>query len=146
MMQQMEEPEERAYSGMYQGNAVDLDYGNRQFSEEYTAENEQPRYQTNEWGQQKLQPISRSVQVQRITAFVLMAVNTTIMATAIPLFVFSVINLATSLSNALPQELSGDFVASFVFSLLMMILSIAAFVTSIIQVSLFVKKRFRRLW
>lgn len=142
-MQQMQEPEERAYSGVYQGDPVDQGYGSRQFSEEYTEESERPQNQTNEWGQQKLQPTSRSEQVQRAMAIVLMIVTPAMLGISIALFTLSAVNLANVSGITLPQELFKGVVASFVLSLLMMLLTIAAFVASVIQFSL-IMKRFRR--
>jgi hypothetical protein len=138
----MQDPEERAYSGTYRGDPVGPEYGSSQFSEEYTKEGES-QYQTGEWGQQKLQPTSRSEQAQRAMAIMLMIVTSVIMAISIALFALSVTNLAIGSGIALPQGLFGRVVASFALSLVMMLFSIAAFVASTIQLSLMMKG-FRR--
>lgn len=139
-MQQMQEPERRTYSGEYQGSPADLGYGSRQFSEEYTGEGEQPQYTTNEWGQQKLHPTSRS---GRAIALVLMIITAATLGISIALFTQSTVNMATGLGPPLSPNLSEGIIASFGLSLLMMLLTIAAFVASIINLLLTTKK-FRR--
>ncbi|MBO0780516.1 MAG: hypothetical protein J2P37_16965 [Ktedonobacteraceae bacterium] len=143
MMQQMQEPERRGYSGEYLGDPEYTAYKGRQDAVEEIEEGERLRYGDGEWEQQKLQPRSRSERIQRIIAIVLMVVTSPMLGFSIALFGISATNLANISTIAQTQEVADKIVGSFVLSLIVMLFVIAAFAASMVQLIL-IEQKFRR--
>jgi uncharacterized membrane protein YdbT with pleckstrin-like domain len=143
-MQQMQEPERSVYDQGYQDNSGYPAYKDKQFSQEYSQDEEQQGYRINEREQQKLQPVSGMERGQRAMAIGLVAVTSPMLGFAIAVFVLSAVNLANALDILPFKEMFERLQASFALSLILLILTIVAFVFAIVNLALSERKYRRR--
>jgi len=130
-MQQMQEPEGQAYNAGYQAES---DYSE---PEQEQIESPYQPYEGGAFQQQKLHPPRKASMVLAVLSIIASSI---IMACAIVLFVMTLITFISSIHGEVPTHITVLIFISFIFSILLFVCSIPAFVFSIIQATLMRKQ------
>ena len=140
-MQQMQGPEDRSYN---EGYSQSVEYPT--YQDEEQSGGSRPQYES----QQKLQPESKMKlsTTNYVMAILSLVASSLIMGLSIALValtanIFGRV-IGAGVVSILPHSVFGIIIASFVISLILLLSSIAAFVFSIIQLSIMVKKLRRK--
>lgn len=136
-MQMMHEPENQQYRDGYRSGTEHPTYENEYGREKDAYEQQQSQFQgSSVHYQQKLQPLNK-IHFHLATASVV--ISSILMGFAIPLFVLSIVNLVNNVNILVGEELEVVIII-LVFASLVLLLAVAGFVISVIQLSLLSKK------